>query len=286
MNVVTEVPIRDGVVVGAGQLVLLCGPCVVEGRDVTFRIAEGVRAAAESAGLPVVFKASFDKANRTSIEGFRGIGADEALRVLEQVRDLTGMPVLTDIHEVAQVEAVAQVVDVLQIPAFLCRQTDLLVAAGTTAKPVNIKKGQFMAPADMRHAVDKVRQGGGGGGVMLTERGTSFGYGDLVVDMRSLPVLRGLGCPVVFDATHAVQRPSAAGDRSGGDRAMVPVLLRAAVAVGVDAVFLETHEDPDRALSDGPNSVPLAVLPRLLEQVRLLAEFSNALPVVKMPPCR
>ncbi len=269
------VRVAGDVVVGDGGLVGICGPCVIEGRDVTLRIADGVRDAAERAGLPVVFKASFDKANRTSLRGFRGIGMERGLRVLEEVRRECGMPVLTDVHEVGQVAAAAQVVDVLQVPAFLCRQTDLLVAAGATGKPVNVKKGQFVAPADMRHAVEKVREGGAGG-VMLTERGTSFGYGDLVVDMRSLPVLRGFGCPVVFDATHAVQRPSAAGDRSGGDRSMVPVLARAAAAVGVDALFVETHEDPDRALSDGPNSVPLQELARLLHQVRQLSELAAA----------
>ncbi len=251
---------------GGPELVCILGPCVVEGRDITLRAAEAVARATRRTGLPVVFKASFDKANRTSIRGFRGIGMDEALRVLDDVRTATGLPILTDVHQPGQAAAAAQVADVLQVPAFLCRQTDLLLAVAATGRAINVKKGQFVSPRDMGPVVEKARSGGAGG-VLLTERGTSFGYNDLVVDFRSLGIMRRLGCPVVFDATHSVQRPSAGGDHSGGDRTLVPPLLRAAVAAGVDGIFLEVHEDPDRALCDGPNSVPLASLPALLDQV-------------------
>jgi len=266
------VPIGDGVRLGGGELVCVAGPCVVEGRDVTLAIAEGVARAAADAGLPAVFKASFDKANRTSVRGFRGIGVDAALEVLREVGEQTGLPVQTDIHLPEQAQAAAEVAQVLQIPAFLCRQTDLLQAAGATGRPVAIKKGQFVAPDDMRHAAEKALAGGAPG-VVLVERGTSFGYRELVVDLRALPAMRALGHPVVFDATHSVQRPSAAGDRSGGDRRMAPPLLRAAVAAGVDGVFMEVHVDPDRALSDGPNTLPLAALPALLRQVRAIHEL-------------
>jgi len=257
--------------------VCICGPCVVEGREITLRIAEGVVAAAAAAGLPVIFKASFDKANRTSVEGFRGIGMDAALRVLEDVHAATGMPVITDIHHPEQAAVAAEVAHMLQVPAFLCRQTDLLLAAAATGRPVNIKKGQFVAPGDMRYAVEKARQGGARG-VTLTERGSSFGYRELIVDFRSLGRMRELGCPVIFDATHAVQRPSGRGDHSGGDRTEVPPLLRAACAVGVDGVFLEVHEDPGAALSDGPNSIPLAALPQLLTQVQRLTLLTSSFP--------
>ncbi len=261
------VVVADGVRLGAGELVLVAGPCVVEGREITLRIADAVARAAAGAGLPAVFKASYDKANRTSRRGFRGIGIDEALAVLREVGERTGLPVQTDVHLPEQVPAAAEVAQVLQIPAFLCRQTDLLAAAGASGRPVAIKKGQFVAPEDLRHAADKATAAGAAG-VILIERGTSFGYRDLVVDLRALPAMRALGHPVVFDATHSVQRPSAAGDRSGGDRRLVPTLLRGAVAAGVDGVFVEVHPDPDRARSDGPNSLPLDVLPALLDQVR------------------
>ncbi len=260
------VEITSTVRFGGGALACILGPCVVEGRDITLRAADAVASAAASAGLPVVFKASYDKANRTSIRGFRGIGVDEALEVLAEVKARTGLPVLTDVHRPEQAAAAAQVADVLQVPAFLCRQTDLLLAVAATGRVLNVKKGQFVSPQDMGAAVEKARSGGATG-VLLTERGSSFGYNDLVVDFRSLPTMRALGCPVVFDATHSVQRPSAGGDRSGGDRTLVPTLLRAAVAAGVDGVFLEVHEDPDQALCDGPNSIPLAALPGLLDQV-------------------
>jgi len=255
------------------RLLLFAGPCVVEGRDITLRIAERLRAITEKRPVTFVFKASFDKANRTSKDSYRGPGRDEALRILEEVRTKVGVKVNTDVHESAQVEAVAQVVDVLQIPAFLCRQTDLLLAAGATGKPVLVKKGQFMAPEDMRHAVDKVKEGGAGGDgqseVLLCERGTTFGYRNLVVDFRSLPIMRRYA-PVVFDGTHSVQRPAAQGDKSGGDREMIPVLVRAAAAVGIDGLFLECHEDPSKALSDGPNQLPLDDLPALLDDVARL----------------
>jgi len=248
------------------RLLLIAGPCVVEGRDITLTIAE--RLAAICAGRPVelLFKASFDKANRTSIDSYRGPGMDEALAILADVRASTGLRVNTDVHESQQVAVVAEVVDTLQIPAFLCRQTDLLVAAATTGKPVLIKKGQFLAPEDMRHPVAKVRAVDGHGEVAVVERGTTFGYGNLVVDFRSLPVLRGIA-PVVFDGTHSVQRPGGLGDASGGDRTMVPHLVRAAAAVGIDGLFLETHVDPSQALSDGPNMIPLDDLPALLDTV-------------------
>jgi 2-dehydro-3-deoxyphosphooctonate aldolase (KDO 8-P synthase) len=265
------VQISKAVRFGGPELACFLGPCVVEGRDITLRAAEAVARATRDAGLPAVFKASFDKANRTSIRGFRGVGMDEALRVLEDVRSATGLPVLTDVHQPDQAAAAAEVADVLQVPAFLCRQTDLLLAVAATGRVVNIKKGQFVAPADMGPVVEKARAGGADG-VLLTERGTSFGYNDLVVDFRSLGIMRRLGCPVVFDATHSVQRPSAGGDHSGGDRSLVPPLLRAAVAAGVDGIFLEVHEDPDRALCDGPNSVPLDALPDLLAQVARVRE--------------
>ena len=268
---VRTVAITEDLHVGAGTLVAIAGTCAIEGREITLRAAEAVAAAGQSAGVPVVFKASFDKANRTSIRGFRGPGIDEGLRVLDEIKRQTGLPVLTDVHLPEQAPAVAQVADVLQVPAFLCRQTDLLAAVARTGRPVNVKKGQFLAPGDMRHVVDKLRESGAGG-ILLTERGTSFGYRELVVDMRSLPLMRSLGCPVVFDATHSVQRPSADGERSGGDRRMVPPLLRAAIAAGIDAVFVEVHEEPERALSDGPNSLHLTALPSLLEQARRLHE--------------
>jgi 2-dehydro-3-deoxyphosphooctonate aldolase (KDO 8-P synthase) len=257
------VHVRD-VVVGDGALTLIAGPCVLEAADRVLRIAEGTSRAAATRHLSYVFKASWDKANRTSARSARGPGLDEGLRLLERVRDAVGCPVTTDVHEVAQVAAVAQVADLLQVPAFLCRQTDLLVACGATGLPVNVKKGQFLAPADARYAADKVRAGGAGG-VLLTERGTTFGYGDLVVDVRGLPVLRALA-PVVFDGTHSAQRPGAGG-ATGGDRSVIPALCRAAVAVGVDALFLEVHDDPAAATSDAATQWPLGELGALLDSL-------------------
>ncbi len=262
------------VVIGGGApLALIGGPGAIESLDHALMMAERLREVAEAARVPFVYKSSYDKANRSSIRSYRGPGLERGLGILEAVREKVGVPVLSDVHEVGEVAAAAQVLDVLQVPAFLCRQTDLLVACGRSGKPVNVKKGQFLAPEDMANVVDKLRSVGNEG-ILLTERGTSFGYHNLVVDFRGLPVMRALGYPVVFDATHAVQLPGGAGDRSGGERRYVQALARAAVAVGVDALFMEIHEDPDRtlpdgrALSDGPNMLRLADLPRLLAEVQ------------------
>jgi 2-dehydro-3-deoxyphosphooctonate aldolase (KDO 8-P synthase) len=257
---------------GGAPLVVIAGPCVIESRDAALRHAERVRDAAARAGLPVVYKSSFDKANRTSLAGFRGVGMDEGLRILADVRREGGVPVLTDVHERAQIAAVAAVVDVLQTPAFLCRQTDFVVAAASAGKPVNVKKGQFLSPWEMATVVEKARSTGNPD-VLVTERGFAFGYQNLVADMRAIPVLAETGCPVVFDATHSVQRPGAAGTQSGGDRRFVPALARAAVAAGCDAVFLEVHEDPERALSDGATSLRLDELPALLAQLAAIADL-------------
>ncbi len=254
--------------VGPGERpLLIAGPCVIEGRDMALRHAERIRAIAEGAGFQYCFKSSFDKANRTSIHSFRGPGIDEGLDVLAQVRRETGVRVLTDFHSADQAPAVGEVVDILQVPAFLCRQTDMLVAAAKTGKAVNVKKGQFLAPENMRPVVQKLEESGCKD-VLLTERGASFGYGNLVVDFRSLPMMRAMGHPVVFDGTHSVQRPSALGDKSGGDRTEVPGLVRAAAAVGVDGFFMEVHEDPDNAKSDGPNMIVLDQLEPLLHSIK------------------
>jgi 2-dehydro-3-deoxyphosphooctonate aldolase (KDO 8-P synthase) len=237
---------------------------VIESHDLTLRIADTLRQLAERLRLPLIFKASFDKANRTSGRSFRGPGLHEGLRTLEAVKRRTGLPVTTDVHECQQAAPVAEVCDLLQVPAFLARQTDLILAVGRTGRAVNVKKGQFMAPWDMRHVVTKMAEVDNHR-LLLTERGASFGYGQLVADMRSIPLMQDLGCPVIFDATHSVQMPGAQGDKSGGDRRMVPYLARAAVACGCDGLFLETHPRPDEALSDGPNMVALDDLPRLVE---------------------
>ncbi len=253
---------------------LIAGPCVIESEALCLTIAERLKAMSVQLGVPVIFKASFDKANRTSVNGFRGHGLHEGLRVLERVRQETGLPVLTDVHLPDQVPAVAEVVDMLQTPAFLARQTDLIMAAAASGRPVNIKKAQFMAPADMAAVLGKARAAAGDGGtagIMLCERGSSFGYNNLVVDMRSLVIMRDMGCPVVFDATHSVQLPGGGGDRSLGQRQFVAPLARAAVAVGVDGLFMETHPDPENALSDGPNMVPLDMLPGLMRQLLAIA---------------
>ncbi len=261
--------------IGAGApLVLIAGPCVIEEARITLQIARTLAALRDALGIGVIFKASFDKANRTSAKGFRGPGPKKGLEILAEVRRTTGLPLLTDIHLPQQARIAAEVVDVLQIPAFLCRQTDLLIAAGTTGKVVNIKKGQFMAPRDMRQAVDKVRATGNDR-VMLTERGSTFGYNNLVVDMRSLAIMRALDVPVVFDATHAVQLPGGQGTTSGGERQFVPLLSRAAVAAGVDAVFMEVHPCPDKALCDGPNSWPLDQVAALVKTLRALDKLSK-----------
>ena len=250
---------------GGAPLALIAGPCVIEGETFTLRLAERLAARASRRRIPLVFKASFDKANRTSGASFRGPGLGEGLRILARIRRATGLPVTTDVHETRQVPAAAEAVDLLQIPAFLARQTDLLAAAGRAGRPVNLKKAQFMAPEDMAHAVAKVRAAGARD-VLVTERGTSFGYHNLVVDMRSLEALRRLPAAVVFDATHSVQRPAGLGASSGGDREYVPALVRAACAVGVDALFLEVHPDPARAKSDGTNAWPLRDLEALWDQ--------------------
>ena len=261
------------ITIGGGQpLVLIGGPCAIENEKHALMTAERLAGIAADRRVPFIYKSSYDKANRSSIDGYRGPGLREGLRILRRVRDTVGVPVLSDVHQVEEVAPAAEVLDVLQIPAFLCRQTDLILAVARTGKPVNIKKGQFLAPDDMKNVVDKVRSTGNEA-ILVTERGTSFGYHNLVVDMRGLVQLRALGFPVIFDATHSVQLPGAAGTRSGGERRYVPALARAAVAVGVDALFMEMHEDPDRTLpdgrplSDGPNMLRIDELPRLLDVV-------------------
>lgn len=258
-----------GQTVGRDGLFLIGGPCVLEGREMALSIARFMRTASERLHLSYVFKSSYDKANRTSWSSFRGPGLDEGLAILAAVRKEVGIPVLTDVHSVGEVKAAAEVVDILQIPAFLVRQTDLLVAAGQTGKPVNLKKAQFMAPHDMFHAVEKVRRTSNDK-ILVTERGTQFGYHNLVVDMRGIDIMAGFGLPVVFDATHSVQLPGGQGTSSGGQRQFVAPLARAAVAAGAHGVFLEMHEDPDRALSDGPNSLPLTEVPHLLEELLMV----------------
>jgi 2-dehydro-3-deoxyphosphooctonate aldolase (KDO 8-P synthase) len=247
-------------------IVLIAGPCQLESRDHAFDIAGRLKEMTGRLGVGFVYKTSFDKANRTSLAGRRGLGLESALPVFEALRSELGVPVLTDVHEREQCAAVAPVVDILQIPAFLCRQTDLLVAAAVTGKVVNVKKGQFLAPWDMGNVVDKL-VASGNPNVLLTERGASFGYNTLVSDMRSLPIMAETGAPVIFDATHSVQQPGGQGTASGGERRFVPVLARAAVAVGVAGVFIETHQDPDNAPSDGPNMVPIEAMPALIEQL-------------------
>jgi 2-dehydro-3-deoxyphosphooctonate aldolase (KDO 8-P synthase) len=250
---------------GPGQpLFWILGPCVIESHDLTLRIADTLKNLSERRRLPIVFKASFDKANRTSGKSFRGPGLQEGLKTLEAVKRRTGLPVTTDVHECHQAGPVAEVCDLLQVPAFLARQTDLILAVGRTGRAINVKKGQFMAPWDMKHVVTKMTEVGNRH-LLLTERGASFGYGQLVADMRSIPWMQDLGCPVIFDATHSVQIPGSRGDTSGGDRRMVPFLARAAVACGCDGLFLETHPRPDEALSDGPNMVALDDLPALVD---------------------
>jgi 2-dehydro-3-deoxyphosphooctonate aldolase (KDO 8-P synthase) len=265
-----------GAVFGGPRLVAIAGPCVIESAESSLRHAERLAAIARTTGVPIVFKSSFDKANRTSHGSFRGPGLDAGLRVLERVKRETGLPVLTDIHEPEQAAPAAEVVDILQIPALLSRQTDLVVAAARTGCAINLKKGQFLAPWDMKAVVGKA-EGAGNDRLILTERGFSFGYNNLVSDMRSLVIMRGLGYPVVFDATHSVQLPGAGarGERSGGQREFVAPLARAAAAVGIDAVFMEVHEDPDHALSDGPNSYPLALVATLLSDLRRIDELAR-----------
>ncbi len=265
--------------IGGGKLFLIGGPCVIESEEHALKMAEAIAVIARSRDLPYIFKASYDKANRTSIRSFRGPGLEEGLRILRKVGEAVKIPVLTDVHEASDVARVAEAVDVLQIPAFLCRQTDLLVAAGKSGRAVNVKKGQFVSPWDMRHAVEKVREAGGER-IFLTERGASFGYNNLVVDMRSLAIMRGFA-PVVFDATHSVQLPSAANDGggpaiSGGQPEFIPLLSRAAVAAGVDGVFMEVHDNPSAAKSDGANALDLKLLPGVLDQLLAIQEVLRA----------
>lgn len=245
---------------------LIAGPCVIEDRDICFRIAEFLTKLTQKVGVPYIFKASYDKANRTSIDAFRGPGPQEGLRILEEIRREFGIPVISDVHTLEQVAEAAEVLDIIQIPALLCRQTDLIVAAAKSGKPVNIKKGQFLAPWDMENIVQKARSVGNHE-ILLTERGTSFGYNNLVVDMRGIGIMKETGCPVIFDATHSVQLPGGQGTKSGGDRRQAIPLAKAAMAAGADGLFMETHMDPDNALCDGPNSVTFEMMAALLPQI-------------------
>ncbi len=271
-------PVRIGAVTigGGAPLALIGGPCAIENEKHALMMAERLQRVTATAGVPFIYKSSYDKANRSSIHAYRGPGLVEGLRILRKVKDETGLGLLSDVHDVSEVAPAAAVLDVLQVPAFLCRQTDLIVACARSGRPVNVKKGQFVAPRDMVNVVEKVRASGGED-LLLTERGTSFGYNNLIVDFRGLPIMRSFGYPVVFDATHSVQLPGGQGDRSGGERQYVQALARAAVAVGIDALFMEIHEDPDRTLddgrplSDGPNMLRLDDLPRLLDEIRAIA---------------
>jgi 2-dehydro-3-deoxyphosphooctonate aldolase (KDO 8-P synthase) len=272
-----------GYLCGADQpLLVIAGPCVIESESLTLSIAEQLAQETRDVPVQLVFKASFDKANRTSLDAFRGPGLDEGLRILERVRDQFGLPVTTDIHLPDQAAAVADVCELLQIPAFLARQTDLLVAAAKTGRAVNVKKGQFLAPSDMRHVLNKL-VGAGCQNVLLCERGTFFGYGRLVNDMRSIPIMQALGAPVVFDATHSVQEPGGLGGATGGNRAMVEPLARAAMALGAEGLFCETHPDPDHSPSDGPNMVPLAEFPDLLRRLVEIRDLVRGLAAAAPP---
>jgi 2-dehydro-3-deoxyphosphooctonate aldolase (KDO 8-P synthase) len=272
-----HVQIGDIVIGNDLPLVFIVGPNTLESRAHALEMSAALAELAQKLGIALIYKTSFDKANRSSISGARGIGLEKGLPILAEVREQTGLLVLTDVHEPGQCAPVAEVVDVLQIPAFLCRQTDLLLAAGRTGKAVNIKKGQFLAPWDIQHAAAKIASAGNDR-VLLCERGASFGYNTLVVDMRSLPILARTGYPVVFDATHSVAQPGGLGDRSGGEREFAPMLARAAVSIGVAAVFIETHEDPDRAPCEGPTMVPLKSLPALLETLVAFDRLAKANP--------
>jgi 2-dehydro-3-deoxyphosphooctonate aldolase (KDO 8-P synthase) len=266
-----------GVTIGSGHLFLIAGPCVIESEEHALKMAECINGVAKALGVPYIFKASYDKANRTSIKSFRGLGIGEGLRILQKVKDSVGVPVLTDVHEAVDMQRVAEIVDVIQIPAFLCRQTDLLIAAAKTERAINIKKGQFVSPWDMKHAVTKVRESGNEN-IFLTERGSSFGYNNLVVDMRSLAIMREFA-PVVFDATHSVQLPSAGANGeavSGGQPQFIPLLSRAAVAAGVDGVFMEVHDNPPQAKSDGANALDLTKLRGVLNELLLVQRAISA----------
>jgi 2-dehydro-3-deoxyphosphooctonate aldolase (KDO 8-P synthase) len=258
-----------------GGFFLIAGPCVIEDAETTKAIASDLKALTARLGISFVFKASYDKANRTSAFSYRGPGLEKGLAILDGIRRDVGVPVLSDVHSVAEVAPAAQVLDILQIPAFLCRQTDILQAAGRSGKPINVKKGQFLAPWDMRHVIEKIRQVGNHR-IFLTERGTLFGYNNLVVDFRSMVWMKQFACPVIFDATHSVQIPGGQGDRSGGERALAPHLARAGVAAGADGIFMEVHPDPDKALCDGPNSLALRDLPELLKQLKTIYDILHA----------
>jgi 2-dehydro-3-deoxyphosphooctonate aldolase (KDO 8-P synthase) len=261
---------------GDGRLTLIAGPCVIESEQHALMMASEISACARTAGIDFVYKSSFDKANRSSVNSFRGMGIDEGLSILARVREKIGAPVLTDVHDIAQIGPAAEIVDVLQIPAFLCRQTDLLFAAAATGRVVNVKKGQFLAPHDTRNIVEKMRSAGCER-LLLTERGASFGYNNLVVDMRSFPIMRSFGVPVVYDVTHSLQLPGGLGHATGGQSEYIEPLARAGVACGVDAVFMEVHEDPSRAPSDGPNMLPLDRLPALLTSLKRIHEAVAAI---------
>lgn len=271
MTIVSGAPVKIGdLTIGNGlPFVLIAGPCQIESAAHALETAAALKELCQAAGVGLIYKSSFDKANRTSLSSARGVGLKDGLAILADIRQTYGLPVLTDVHTAEQCAPVAQAVDVLQIPAFLCRQTDLLLAAGKTGAAINVKKGQFLAPWDMQHVAAKIASTGNQR-VMLCERGTSFGYNTLINDMRGLPIMAQTGCPVVFDATHSVQQPGGLGGASGGQREFAPILSRAALAVGVAALFIETHEDPDKAPSDGPNMLPISSLPALLKQFRAI----------------
>lgn len=270
MTVSKEIRIGNVSLGGDNGLVMIAGPCVIEDQETTFAIAEQLHDISRKVGVPLIFKASYDKANRTSLQSYRGPGLSKGLAILEGVKKRYGIPVLSDVHCRNEIDIAASVLDVIQIPALLCRQTDLIMAAARTGKPLNLKKGQFLSPRDMRHVLEKAASTGNQN-LMVTERGTTFGYGNLVVDMRSLVILREFGYPVIFDATHSVQLPGQGENTSGGDRQFVIPLARAAVAVGVDGVFMEVHHNPDKALCDGPNSIELTAVPRLLQQLKYIS---------------
>ncbi len=261
-----EIKIGNVAIGGGNPLAFILGPCVIETADSTIKAAKRLADLSEKLGIPIIFKSSYDKANRTSVDSYRGPGISEGLKVLKAVRDETGLPVISDVHSVDEVKTASKVLDAIQIPAFLCRQTDLIVEAGMSGKPVNIKKGQFLAPADISNIISKV-ESTGNKELMITERGVSFGYNNLVVDMRSIPIMRGLGYPVIYDATHSVQLPGGQGTSSGGQREFISPLARAAVAAGCDAVFMEVHECPDKALCDGPNMLEIDSLKELINDL-------------------
>ena len=265
---VTKAVKVGGFEIGGGKpLAVIAGPCVIEGRESALKHASFLKQIADRVGVPLIYKSSYDKANRSSIESYRGPGVEKGLKILAEVKNEVGVPILTDVHERGQVDSVQKVADILQIPAFLCRQTDLVVAIARSGKVVNVKKGQFLAPWDMGNVVQKILSAGNDQ-ILLTERGVSFGYNNLVSDMRSLLVMREIGFPVVFDATHSLQLPGGLGKASGGERRFISALARAGTAVGIDALFMEVHENPDKALSDGPNSLPLSDVENLLRQVK------------------